>query len=143
LYETAVAGAGVEVSYDDDAVEVMRRSRLLLVASGTATLQGALMKAPLIIVYKVSAFNYFLARRLVKLDNIGLVNIVLGDAVCPEFIQGDAVPERVAAAAAGLIEAGGRREQMLGRFTELENMLSGGGGCERVAQIAAELIEAG
>ena len=65
------AGGGIDVSVVDNAVAVMRRSRLLLVASGTATLQGALMETPLVIVYKVSAVNYLVAKRLVKIPNIG------------------------------------------------------------------------
>lgn len=140
LYEKLVAGCGIPVEFDDDAVAVMRRSRLLLVASGTATLQGALLRTPLVIVYKVSAFNYFLARRLITLDRIGLVNVVLGEVVCPEFIQGDARPESICRAALELLEDGDRRRNVLDRFATLENTLSGGGGCRRVAEIATELI---
>jgi lipid-A-disaccharide synthase len=145
LYRSIVAsaGEGIDVTIDDDAVGVMRRSRLLLVASGTATLQGALMRTPLVIVYKVSALNYLVARRLVKIPNIGLVNVILGGEVCPEFVQGDAAPERVAPAALELLDGAGPRETMLTRFDELRRMLSGGGGCARVAEMAVELLEAG
>jgi lipid-A-disaccharide synthase len=142
VYRTIVAREGVAVAFDDDAVEVMRRSRLLLVASGTATLQGALMETPLVIVYKVSAFNFFLASRLVKLQNIGLVNVILGEEVCPEFIQGNATPSRIASAGLELYEDERSRDRMCGRFKQLRGMLSGGGGCNRVAQLAAELMKA-
>ena len=140
LYDRLTTGSGIPVEFDDDAVGVMRRSRLLLVASGTATLQGALLQTPLVIVYKVSAFNYFLARRLVTLDRIGLVNVVLGEIVCPEFIQGDAKPESICRAALDLLEDGDRRRGMLERFSTLGTRLSGGGGCKRVAEIASELM---
>jgi lipid-A-disaccharide synthase len=143
LYERIIAGAGAsDIEVDDDAVAVMRRSRLLLVASGTATLQGALLETPLVIVYKASALNYFLGRRLVKIPNIGLVNVILGEAVCPEFIQGAAEPRRIASAARELLADGGPRQEMVGRFKRLRRMLSGGAGCTRVAEIAAELLEA-
>lgn len=141
LYQEISRGAAVDLDFDDDAVAVMRRSKLLLVASGTATLQGALLHTPLVIVYKVSAFNYFLARRLVTLDRIGLVNVVLGDMVCPEFIQRDAVPGRIGPAALELFEGGERRRDMLERFATLGGVLSGGGGCKRVAELAAGLID--
>jgi lipid-A-disaccharide synthase len=144
LYRSIIAsaGEGLDVAVDDDAVGVMRRSRLLLVASGTATLQGALMQTPLVIVYKVSELNYFLARRLIKIPNIGLVNVILGDRVCPEFIQGDATAERIAPAALELLPGAGPREAMLARFEQLRRMLGGGGGCARVAEMAADLLEA-
>lgn len=139
IYRQALDHFRMEVPIKDDAVEVMRRSRLLLVASGTATLQGALLGTPLVIVYHVSAFNYMLARRLVKIQNIGLVNIILGKTVCPEFVQGDATPDRIGRAALELIENTGARERMIEQFHTLREMLSGGGGCRRVAEIAQEL----
>jgi lipid-A-disaccharide synthase len=126
---------------DRDSVSLMRRSRLMLVASGTATLQGALLETPLVIVYRVSPLNYFLARRLVKIPDIGLVNVILGERVAPELIQADATPAAVAAAARRLLEDGGTRETMLARFRGLRGMLAGGRGCERVAEMATELME--
>ena len=142
LYREIVARGGIDAALDSDALGVMRRSRLLLVASGTATLQGALMRTPLLILYKASVLNYLLGRRLIKIPNIGLVNVILGEQVCPEFIQSDAVPERIAPAALELLDEGVRRREMLDRFEQLREMLSGGGGCKRVAEIACELIGA-
>lgn len=144
LYRSIIEDVGVPADVDtaDDALAVMRRSRLLLVASGTATLQSALMETPLLIVYKASALNYLLGRRLVTIPNIGLVNVVLGETVCPEFIQGDAVPEHIGQAAIELLEHDAKREDMVGRFRDLRAMLAGGGGCARVAEMAAELLEA-
>jgi lipid-A-disaccharide synthase len=140
IYRRALAPFDLDIRIDDDALEVMQRSRLLLVASGTATLQGALLGTPLVIVYRVSAFNYLLARRLVTIPNIGLVNIILGRTVCPEFIQNEAKPERIGGAALEIIEDAAVSESMLDRFRELKQILSGGGGCRRVAEIAQELI---
>jgi lipid-A-disaccharide synthase len=141
VYERMLAGCSLEVGVDEDALEVMRNSRVLLVASGTATLQGALMETPLVIVYRVSALNYLLARRLVRIANIGLVNVVLGERVAPEFIQDEATGPAIARAARTLLEDGTARAQMLARFRTLRGLLSGGGGCDRVADIAAELME--
>jgi lipid-A-disaccharide synthase len=142
LYDTILSASGAGgVVVDDDAVAVMGRSRLLLVASGTATLQSALLGTPLLIVYRASALNYLIAKRLVKIPNIGLVNVILNETVCPEFIQHDAEPSRIASAAMDLLGDGNRRETMLRRFEELREMLAGGEGCSRVAEMAAELLE--
>jgi lipid-A-disaccharide synthase len=141
LYRQILDRAGIEAVLDPDALGVMRRSRIMVVASGTATLQGALMETPMVIVYKASAFNYFLGRRLIKIPNIGLVNVILGETVCPEFIQRDAVAGRIAPAALELLHNGERRREMLERFARLRQVLSGEGGCRRVAQIASQLLE--
>jgi lipid-A-disaccharide synthase len=141
IYDALIRRSGIKVAVDDDAVALMRRSRVMLVASGTATLQGALMETPLVIVYRVSPLNYFLASRLVRIQNIGLVNVVLGDRVAPELIQHEATPAAVAAAAGALVPDGTPRSEMLSRFRTLRPMLDGGGGCARVAEMARELIE--
>jgi lipid-A-disaccharide synthase len=118
----------------------MRRSRLVLVASGTATLQSALLGTPMVIVYRVSPLNYFLASRLVKIKNIGLVNVVLGERVAPEFVQGDATPGAIAGAARKLLIDGEARRRTVERFATLRDTLAGGGGCARVAEMAGELM---
>jgi len=141
VYEEILGASRVTAAIDDDAVSVMRRAQVLLVASGTATLQSALLGTPLVIVYRVSPLNYALASRLVKIENIGLVNVVLGERVVPEFVQGRARPPAIAAAARELLESGPAREAMQGRFAALREMLGGGLGCRRVAEMAGELIE--
>jgi len=140
VYDACLGGAGIEAEMDEDAVRVMRYSRLALVASGTATLQTALYETPLVVVYRVSPLNYFLASRLVTIDNIGLVNVVLGDRVAPEFVQNDATPEGISIAAMGLLEDDVARNEMTTRFATLRDDLGGGRGTERVAEMAAELI---
>ncbi|MFH1755809.1 MAG: lipid-A-disaccharide synthase [Candidatus Latescibacterota bacterium] len=141
IYRAAIERAGMDVTIDDDAMDVMRRSKVILVASGTATLQGALLGTPLVIVYRVSMFNYLLARRMVKIQNIGLVNIIFGQKVCPEFIQDDAKGESIGRAALQLIDQGSLRRSMIEQFHSLRDILSGGGGGRRVAEIAQELIK--
>jgi lipid-A-disaccharide synthase len=141
IYQRELSRCGLDARIDDDAVDVMRRSELILVASGTATLQAALLGTPLVIVYRVSALNYMLARRLVKIDNIGLVNIILGRTVCPEFIQNDAEPDRIGRAALEILEDAEIRNSMIDQFRSLAEILSGSGGCRRVAEIAQELMK--
>lgn len=141
LYRRLLARSSVRAALETDTLALMRRSRLLLVASGTATLQAALMETPLVIVYAVSPLNYLVARRLVTIERIGLVNIVLGGDVCPEFIQGNAQPAAIAEAAGRLLASDTDRAAMLERFRDLKEMLHGSGGCGRVAEIARRLLE--
>ena len=72
----------------------MRAADIALVSSGTATLETALIGTPMVIVYKVSWLSYFIGRRLIGIDRIGLPNIVTGSMVVPELIQ-DCVTPRI------------------------------------------------
>jgi lipid-A-disaccharide synthase len=76
---------------------------LLLVSSGTSTLQGALCGAPMIVVYRTSPATFALARRLVRVPHIALANLVAGSRIAPELLQADASPERIAAEAGRLL----------------------------------------
>ena len=142
VYKKMIDRHGVDVTLSDDTREVMMGSRLVLVASGTATLQSALFETPLLIVYRVSLLNYLIARRVIKIDNIGLVNVVLGQRVCPEFVQQDARSEEISRAAVQLLEDARARDAMVSRFRVLREMLGGKGGCARVAEIAEQLMGA-
>jgi lipid-A-disaccharide synthase len=139
-YESIISRYPLNIELKQEAREVMADTRLLLVASGTATLQAALFETPLIIVYRMSFFNYLIARRLVQIDKIGLVNIVLEEEVCPEFVQGDARAKEIAREAIELLENEEARLSMVGKFRNLRAMLSGRGGCRRVADISAMLL---
>jgi lipid-A-disaccharide synthase len=140
LYEKIVSRQDLQVDFEENSQSVMADSRLLLVASGSATLQGALFATPLIIVYRVSLLNYLVARRLMKIDNIGLVNIILGEEICPEFVQVEAKSKSIAKTAIGLLENPQERDSMVARFGSLREMLAGPGGCRRVAEISEQLI---
>ncbi len=78
--------------------EAMMAADAVLVASGTATLEAALLKRPMVIVYKAASLSYFLMQRIVYLPYIGLPNILAGKFVVPEFLQDDATPENLAQA---------------------------------------------
>ncbi|NVM01288.1 MAG: hypothetical protein HWN67_03065 [Candidatus Helarchaeota archaeon] len=76
--------------------QIMKYSDLLIVASGTATLEAAIFETPMIIVYKVSPITYFFAKLLVKIPNIGLVNIIAKEKIIPEIIQRRSLAEDIA-----------------------------------------------
>lgn len=141
LYKQILSRYELEVELERNTEDVMASSSLLLVASGTATLQGALFETPLIIVYRLSMLNYLIARKLVKISHIGLVNIILGEEICPEFVQINAKPKSIAKQALALLENRTERESMISKFGALREMLAGPGGCRRVAEISQQLIE--
>lgn len=88
----------------DKTYDVINVSDLLLVASGTATLEGAILLKPMIIIYKLNFLSWLLARALVKIPYIGLVNVVAGRKICPEFLQYSARPENIAGSAISLLQ---------------------------------------
>jgi lipid-A-disaccharide synthase len=139
-YAGIIAAARVDVRLEPDAVEALARARVALVASGTATLQSALLETPLVIAYRTTPINYLLASRLVTIDHVGLVNVLLGEEVAPEFVQGRAEPSALARAAGALLDDAARREGTLARFRQLRASLAGGGGAGRVADLALELV---
>jgi lipid-A-disaccharide synthase len=92
-----------------------------VVASGTATLETALFGTPLVVVYRTSALNYAIARRVVTLPHIGLPNIVAGEEVAPELVQGDFTAARLAALLEGWLrdpQALAARRRALARVRE-------------------------
>lgn len=140
LYRALTHSSALDLTIDADAVAVLARARAALVASGTATLQAALLETPLVIVYRTTPLNYALARRLVTIPHVGLVNVLLGERVAPEFVQDAARPDAIAAAVQTLLENGDARSAMLDRFRTLRRHLGGGRGALRVAEMAAELV---
>ena len=104
LIEELSAGMGMNVHVlRDQANEVMAAADLLLVASGTATLQAAVIGTPLVIMYRTSWLTYWIARWLIRVRWIGLVNIVAGRGIVPELIQEDATPGRLTEEATRLL----------------------------------------
>jgi lipid-A-disaccharide synthase len=104
--ETAVRASGLPIEVcPGEAYRVMAAADLLLVASGTATLEAACYGTPMVVLYRLSSLSYALARALVRgVSHISLPNIVAGRAVVPEFVQGQATPEAIAGAALGILE---------------------------------------
>ena len=120
--------------------EALAYARAAVVASGTATLECAALGTPLVAVYRLSAATHFLARRLVKLERFALCNIVLGEDVAPELLQGDVTPERILAALLPLWDDGPARAQALERAARVRGRLGTPGASARTAALAAEML---
>jgi lipid-A-disaccharide synthase len=143
VYQTLARNCNLDIAFDPDTVAVLGGARAAMVASGTATLQAALLGTPLVVTYRTTALNYALARRLVTIAHVGLVNVLLGERVAPEFVQGDARPAAIASAVQSLLEDTAGTAAMQERFRALRASLAGGRGAARVAEMAAGLMGRG
>jgi lipid-A-disaccharide synthase len=124
-----------------DVYRVLKACDLALVASGTATLEAAILETPMVVVYRVSFLSYWIGRRVVSVPFIGLVNLVAGEAVVPELIQSDVTPERLAREAMDILEHDERRRTMVKKLRALRETLGQGSASERTARIALEMID--
>ena len=118
--------------------QVLRQARAALVASGTATIETALMECPQVVVYRTSWLTYAVGKRVVRVPSIGMVNLVAGRRLCPELIQRDATPEKLAAALEPLLGDTPERAAMLAGYREVLHAMGEGGTAERAAAILLE-----
>ncbi|MGC8762568.1 MAG: lipid-A-disaccharide synthase [Acidobacteriota bacterium] len=120
-------------------LDVLGHADAAAVASGTATLEAALLGVPQVIVYRVSALTYLLGKTLVRLPRVGLPNVVLGRDAVPELLQGECTAPRVAEALEGILVRGeGARKEAERLAGEVQKKLGEGLASAR----AAEVLEA-
>lgn len=105
------------------ALEAMAASNAVLVASGTATLEAALLKRPMVITYKVSRLSYWILRRRAYQPFLGLPNILAGEQIVPELVQDAATPETLSAALLTLLRDEDVRETLDARFEGIRRAL--------------------
>ena len=110
-----------------------RGARAALVASGTATLELALLKVPMVVAYRVDALSFALAKRLVNVKYVSLVNLVLGREAVNERLQNQCEPEILANDLSALMADGPLRSTMLADFDEFAMALGEGGAMDRTA----------
>jgi lipid-A-disaccharide synthase len=121
--------------------DVMNLSDLLIMASGTATLEAAILGKPMVIIYKVSFISYWIGRALVHVKHIGLVNLVAGKGIAPELVQEDATPERIAKEALRILNDPALRQEMTESMIEVRKNLGEPGAVQRAARIAHRMLE--
>ena len=121
--------------------DLMRACDAVISVSGTVTLEVALVGTPLVIIYKLSPITFQLAKRLVKVEHIGLCNIVAGETVAPELIQDDASPERIAAAIVNLLTDNAQSSAIRARLAHVRERLGGGGADQRMAELVRMMVK--
>ena len=120
--------------------DAVRAAELVWTASGTATLETALLSRPMVIVYRMSWLTYLLARLLVRVDHIGMVNLIAGERLVPELVQSAVTAERLAAESRRLLVDGEQRAGIIDKLNQLRERLGSPGAADRVAGLALGLM---
>ena len=123
--------------------DAMNLSELLIAASGTATLEGAILGKPMIILYKVSLPSSWVARALIRVDHIGLVNLVAEKEIAPELLQKDVNPQRIADEAFRILRDPILSRKMTDSMGEVRQKLGDPGAAQRAAHIVVSLLREG
>ncbi len=138
--ERAVSDAPFAVRIaDGDAYNVLAAADLVWVASGTATLEVGLLKKPMVIAYRLSPLSYWLGRMLIRVEHIGMVNIIAGERVVPELIQSDVTAERILVETRRLLRPEVHRT-VVRKLEAVRRRLGPPGAPGRVADMAVRLL---
>lgn len=124
-----------------DTYNVVHAADLALVASGTATLETALLERPMVIVYRMAPVTYALARLIVRVPFIGMPNLIAERQVVPELVQYDVTPERIASAAQQLLDDPQAYSLTQEGLREVRRRLGSGGAATRAAQLIIAMLE--
>ncbi|MCF8060937.1 MAG: lipid-A-disaccharide synthase [Deltaproteobacteria bacterium] len=139
--EDRVRDSSVQVNlWRDDMHMVLPGCDAALVASGTATLETAIHYVPMVIAYRVSPLSYRIAKAVVRVPFIGLVNLVAGREVVPELVQDKVTPAGLAREAARFLAVGPYRENVIKELKRVQDLLGGGGASERTAEVALRMM---
>jgi lipid-A-disaccharide synthase len=129
------------VVYNPDSYAVLSRAKVVLQCSGTATVEVGLLGIPSVIAYRCRPLYYSVGRRLMRVKYIGMVNILLDDAVQPEFFQKRVDAVHLADEVWSLLTNETRRRQIQMRLAQLPEVLGPTGAMKRAAQAVMELLE--
>jgi lipid-A-disaccharide synthase len=136
-------GAELPVCLVEDARAALFHARGSIVASGTATVEAALIGKPFVVVYRVSAITYWIAKRVVTVDHVAMVNLVAGKRIVPELIQDDFQAARIVQALEPLLAEGPLRAEMIANLQAVANRLRSGRkpGETAIASVASIVVK--
>lgn len=139
--ESALRHPGLPIAVvDTEPYEAIHAADLVWTASGTATLESALLEKPMIIIYRLSWPTYLLARLLVRVEHIGMVNLIAQERIVPELIQKDANPARIVAESRRLLDDRKLRATVGEKLAQLRGRLGSPGAAGRVADLAIAMM---
>jgi len=125
---------------EDKTYDVLGAADVAIVSSGTATVEAALMDAPMIVVYRLAPFTAAVARLLVRTPMFAMVNLIAGKRVVPELVQNDFTPERLASETLGLLDSLAARAEMRQGLAEVREKLGPPGAIDRAADIISAMV---
>ena len=120
--------------------DVIGVSDIVVVASGTATLETALLGTPMVIIYKVSPLSYYVGTKVINVTHIGLANLIAGKTIVPELIQDDANPNRIAAEVIGILADESRMQSIKEELNQIIEKLGSPGASEKAARLACDML---
>jgi lipid-A-disaccharide synthase len=128
---------------EEDTYNLLLHADAAIVTSGTATLETALFKVPQMVVYRTGAMSYALAKMVIQVEFISLVNLIAGKEVVKELIQADASFEKIAAELKALLSKSSYRDQMLAEYDGIINLLDTGSASENAARLMVGYLRDG
>jgi len=146
----AIHAPGLAVHLVEDAAAALYHARASVVASGTATVEAALIGNPFVVVYRVSPLTYAIAKRVVKVPHVAMANLIAGKRIVPELIQDDFTAENIVQHLEQLLPEGTARQSMMNELQTIRNVLNArsegneqkAGAIERVAAITLSQLGA-
>jgi lipid-A-disaccharide synthase len=141
LIRSAISQSSLKIiTSTKDVYRVLRVCDLAMVASGTATLETAIMGVPMVIAYRVSPISFWIAKMVVKVPYVGLVNFVAGEKIVPELIQDEVTPRGLADKALAILEDENKKADMINNLRMIKERLGGPGASLRTARIALQMM---
>jgi lipid-A-disaccharide synthase len=140
LFAALRDGAPPITSIEGDTDAILASADVALTASGTATVQTALHNTPMVIVYRLSPMTYRIGRRLVKVDAVGMVNLIAGRTIVPELIQEAFTPEAVAHEAVSMLTDPARSAAIREGLADVRAKLGGTGASRRAAEAILRVV---
>ncbi len=139
IFDKYITNEDVKLIYNQT-YEILRHAEAAVVTSGTATLETAILNVPELVCYRGDAFSYRIAKRLVKVPYISLVNLVMQNEVIKEYIQDEMNVKNIRQELKRLLEDKTYRETMLTNFSKLREVLGGKGASDRTAKIMVDSL---
>jgi len=132
---------GIDIHHIEGAVyDVLASADCAIVASGTATVEAALLGTPMVVIYRVAPFTAAIMRRMIRTPDVGMVNLIAQRRIAPELIQDDFTSARIATAIGRLLDSEAARDEMRRQLADVHQKLGSGGAIERAAAIFSGML---
>ncbi len=141
IYNRNISGLNINVMVVDGITpDCLNIADFCLICSGSATLEAAIMQKPFVVIYKTGLLNYLLYRPQIRCPYIGMVNIMADKLVCPEFIQFNASPKKIAKTVLEILKNPARLERVKSSLAQVKDLLGEKGASTRAARIIADIL---